>query len=452
MERRFDALLAPPVLASLALLLANDFALKPAYHNALTGKLSDVAGLFVFVVFWCAVFPRARTAVAVLTAIGFVFWKSPAAQPLIDAWNALGLLPVRRVVDATDLAALLVVPSAWAYRPRPAHPTRLRRLLAPVAAAACIFAFGATSTLAHVVPIPETTYTLELSRGEVLRRIYDLRLSFRDEEAPPPQSAAGPDSISVLLPPDGPGDTLHAWGALSVRAAVADRPGGGSTLALVSAASHDRGMLQPDRVRARFERQVVERLRRNEPNRVHVAPYVAGTQSDIGPAIVAPRSLAESRAQVTISLRLPAYVALVEITPDDEWRLLYPARPEDERRLPAGTHTLATACAAEPAAAPLPPTRAIPPCALARPVTPREVATVTRTPTKGCHTGEVRVAPGSLALIATDVPLPRAAVQAQVEGYCGYTYFFDPGFSPLVKAVRAAGGRRWAAVEVYLRR
>ncbi len=56
MERRFDALLAPPVLASLALLLANDLVLKPAYHNAATGKLSDVAGLFVFVlVFWLTV-------------------------------------------------------------------------------------------------------------------------------------------------------------------------------------------------------------------------------------------------------------------------------------------------------------------------------------------------------------------------------------------------------------
>lgn len=452
MQRRFDALLAPPVLASLALLLANDFALKPAYHNAATGKLSDVAGLFVFMVFWCAVFPRARTAVAVGTAIGFVFWKSPAAQPLIDAWNALGLLPIHRVVDMTDLVALLVVPAAWAYRPRPGPSTHLRRLLAPGVAAACLFAFGATSLPAYMVPLPETTYALDLSRGEVLRQIYALRLSYRDEGVPPRQSGAGLDSIEVVLPPERPGDASETWNALSVLATVADRPGGGSTLALVGAVSRNRHIRDPEQVRARFERLVVERLRRNEPNPVHATAYVAGTRQEIGPAILAPTSLAESRARVTISLKQPAYVALVEITPDDEWRLLYPTRPEDERQLPAGTHTLTTACAGEPAAAPLPPAGAIPPCALARPVTPREAATVTRTVTGGCRAGTVRVAAGSLALIATDVPLPRATVQAHVQGYCGYTYFYDPGYSPLVKAVRAAGSRKWAAVEVYLRR
>jgi hypothetical protein len=89
---------------------------------------------------------------------------------------------------------------------------------------------------------------------------------------------------------------------------------------------------------------------------------------------------------------------------------------------------------------------------LARPVTPLEVATVSRRRTGRCRPGEARVEPASLALIATDVRLPRDTVQAQVEGYCGYTYFFDPSYSPLVKAVRAAGSRKWAAVEVYLRR
>ena len=85
MVRRLDALLAPPALGALALLLLNDFVLKPAFHNALTGKLSDFAGLFLFAVFWIAVFPRHRGLVVLATAAGFVFWKSPAAQPLIDA-------------------------------------------------------------------------------------------------------------------------------------------------------------------------------------------------------------------------------------------------------------------------------------------------------------------------------------------------------------------------------
>ena len=37
-----------PFLACLGLLLLNDFYLKTEYHNWLTGKLSDVCGLYVF--------------------------------------------------------------------------------------------------------------------------------------------------------------------------------------------------------------------------------------------------------------------------------------------------------------------------------------------------------------------------------------------------------------------
>ena len=39
MAKRFEALLAPAVLLALAVLLANDFVLKPALHDGLTGKV-----------------------------------------------------------------------------------------------------------------------------------------------------------------------------------------------------------------------------------------------------------------------------------------------------------------------------------------------------------------------------------------------------------------------------
>ena len=54
---RWDRLTAAPFLAALLLLLINDFLFKAAYHNWLTGKLSDVAGLFAWTFFWCVVLP-----------------------------------------------------------------------------------------------------------------------------------------------------------------------------------------------------------------------------------------------------------------------------------------------------------------------------------------------------------------------------------------------------------
>jgi hypothetical protein len=244
------------------------------------------------------------------------------------------------------------------------------------------------------------------------------------------------------------------WRAVRARMSVSDAPGGGSNLTLISAAGHEGERVGPAEARRQFELRVLEPLQRNEPNTLHAVPYVLGTEKSFVPRIVAPRSLAESRARVTITLNRPSYVALVEVTPDEHWRLLYPARPEDERRLGPGTHTLATACAAEPDTAPIAPDLPIPPCARARPVTPREVGLLARKNIgRDCrdeHAPGIRA--GTLALVATDRPLRRTTLQAQLEGYCGSTYFFDPGTSPLVRAVHASGTRKWAAAEVFLRR
>ncbi len=47
----------PVFLLSVLLLLLNDWLLKPLFHNDLTGKLSDLAGLFAFPFFLSAFFP-----------------------------------------------------------------------------------------------------------------------------------------------------------------------------------------------------------------------------------------------------------------------------------------------------------------------------------------------------------------------------------------------------------
>jgi hypothetical protein len=49
--KRFTLLRSPLLLLAVGVLLLNDFVLKVAFHNWLTGKLSDVAGLAAFTIF-----------------------------------------------------------------------------------------------------------------------------------------------------------------------------------------------------------------------------------------------------------------------------------------------------------------------------------------------------------------------------------------------------------------
>lgn len=144
-------LTSPPFLASLFLLLLNDWLLKPAVGNWLTGKLSDFAGLFAFALFWMALFPRRGAGVSVLTAVGFLFWKSALSDPALHAWNALGVWPLARVVDHTDWLALSVlVPAYLVARQHGAavegrHRIVGQRLGAVLAGALSVAAFAATS-------------------------------------------------------------------------------------------------------------------------------------------------------------------------------------------------------------------------------------------------------------------------------------------------------------------
>lgn len=139
-----DLLLHPAGLFALLLVIANDRVLKTAVPSALTGKLSDFAGLVYFPLFVVALaegvrrlfrspgWPLTSRAVdSVALAVGAVFvlikvW-GPAAEvyrsylgvllwPFYlvgDVVQGRGLPAVRRVglvQDATDLLALVVLP------------------------------------------------------------------------------------------------------------------------------------------------------------------------------------------------------------------------------------------------------------------------------------------------------------------------------------------------------
>lgn len=95
---------------ALIFLLLNDFLFKKTFSNIFTGKISDISGLFVFSLFWIALFPKQRIHVLIFIALGFIWWKSPLSQSFIDFWNSNSFFQITRVVDYTDYFALLVLP------------------------------------------------------------------------------------------------------------------------------------------------------------------------------------------------------------------------------------------------------------------------------------------------------------------------------------------------------
>ena len=141
MKDRLRSINNIPFVFFLALLLLNDFFLKAVYHNALTGKLSDVCGLFVFVTFWSAILPGRKQAIIFSTALMFIVWKSPYSQGFIDFFSRT-LYPIHRTVDITDLSALLILPIIFFNWPRNIVQLKVNPLLLGFIT---LFAFCATS-------------------------------------------------------------------------------------------------------------------------------------------------------------------------------------------------------------------------------------------------------------------------------------------------------------------
>jgi len=95
----------PLFILSILVLILNDWYFKATFHNGLTGKLSDFAGLFAFPYLFSALYPTHSTKIHLGSALLFIFWKSEFSQPLIDVLNGMNV-PVNRTVDLTDYLAL----------------------------------------------------------------------------------------------------------------------------------------------------------------------------------------------------------------------------------------------------------------------------------------------------------------------------------------------------------
>ena len=106
-KAKASLLLHPVFILSLTVLLLNDFYWKYSFHNWLTGKLSDFAGLIVLPVFLMALMPKVSKYVVVLfSVLFFTWWKSPGSQPTIHFFENQFDVVLHRTIDYTDLLAL----------------------------------------------------------------------------------------------------------------------------------------------------------------------------------------------------------------------------------------------------------------------------------------------------------------------------------------------------------
>jgi len=157
----------PFFLFSLFLLLLNDHVLKGIFNNALTGKISDFAGLFMFPLFILAFLPKTKKYIFPLTAVLFTLWKSELSENFIQWWNSTPLFNIGRVVDYTDLLALSILPlSSYIY----SNTSHTLKVSPSFIALISLFGICATSYSDYTIPL-DNTYTFQKSKETLFNQI-----------------------------------------------------------------------------------------------------------------------------------------------------------------------------------------------------------------------------------------------------------------------------------------
>lgn len=135
----------PLFVASLAILLLNDFYLKNAFPGFVTGKLSDLSGIIVCVLLFSALFPERKPNVYILVALSFVFWKSPLSSGVIDLINETFPANYARVVDYGDLFCLFALFPLYFFEPENRAKASFQRVFFGLLSGISLFAILATS-------------------------------------------------------------------------------------------------------------------------------------------------------------------------------------------------------------------------------------------------------------------------------------------------------------------
>ncbi len=163
---RTDLLSRPLFIFAISLLLLNDFYLKNEFSNVFTGKLSDIAGLFMFPYFISSFKIKWTKSIYLGTTLLFIFWKSPFSQELINWFQSIGI-GFNRVIDYTDLITLIILPFSFSYfQKQLSTELNTSRYLTVPLGVLCLFSIWATT-------LPEQRVTLNLDVNEP----YDIQLS-----------------------------------------------------------------------------------------------------------------------------------------------------------------------------------------------------------------------------------------------------------------------------------
>lgn len=182
MKPNHTKLAHPIFLLSIILLFLNDWIFKAAFHNEITGKLSDFAGLLAFPYFFSVLFPKYRKSIHWLTVLGFIFWKSVYAQPIIDFVNVVGF-PIYRVVDFTDNVALISVLVSYFLLEHRWY-LQLKPIVIRMIIGVSIFSFLATSPIRPFIMdynFTNQVYEFDVNREELISRSNFVQTEAIDE-------------------------------------------------------------------------------------------------------------------------------------------------------------------------------------------------------------------------------------------------------------------------------
>ncbi len=246
-------------LLSLSLLLLNDFYIKPHFPGLISGKLSDVAGLFAFALFWIAMFPKFRGTVCVVIALAFILWKSSYSQPIIDALNGLQMGRISRTVDLTDLIVLPIISLAYIYGGREKQRRQVPRWTAAFMAVVAVFAFTATSYRTRFDY--QNKYYFQGSKTDLFNRIDELHLTYFDHPLRSEEKASG--QLRLEIP------SSICFDSITAVVEVTDETG--QTIVSLKQLEHScpESSGDQERLLREFEKEFIERLKTGTPQTKH---------------------------------------------------------------------------------------------------------------------------------------------------------------------------------------